>query len=387
MAALSSNLLGRTLLPIGATALIIVVAGYFINGSDGLISLVIGLVAILITSAATLQGLLTRRLGALDHYLAQVVNTETAPSSSLRDSGSDELAQITNTLSDFIENLHEVLSNIRNDANAVLSGAGDQAQRMSNSVKQLDSSQQSVIAVAESLSQITATSTTLSDNTHQITSTVGEVMESLELGCAASDANQASMKELVSNVETMSANIARLQEESAQIGSVLDVIGGIAEQTNLLALNAAIEAARAGEQGRGFAVVADEVRALAHRTQDSTGEIQTMVEGLQEKARSAVQAMEQGLTLSRNSLEQSQQVESVLQQVQSVVSEVSVLSSQIDEGTSVQTSATESINQQMSAIAEQIKEVNAGLGVIAEQAHDQQDIATKVNAELNRVCV
>ncbi|WP_101759101.1 methyl-accepting chemotaxis protein [Oceanicoccus sp. KOV_DT_Chl] len=387
MSILSSSLIGRALLPIGITAILLILANVFISGSEGLINLVISLALMVIVSAVSLKSLASNRLEALGRYLSLIISTETAPSNPLRDTANDELAQITNNLSNFIGNLREVLSNIRTDADQVLQGAENQAQRMSSSVAQLESSNQSVLTVAESLSQITATSSTLSDNTHQITSTVGEVIDSLELGCAASDANQASMKELVSNVETMSANIARLQEESAQIGSVLDVIGGIAEQTNLLALNAAIEAARAGEQGRGFAVVADEVRALAHRTQDSTGEIQTMVEGLQEKARSAVKAMEQGLTLSRNSLEQSQQVESVLQQVQSIVGEVNSLASQIDQGTSVQTSATEDINKQMTAIAEQIREVSAGLGVIAEQAHDQQEIAHKVNTELNRVCV
>lgn len=382
-----SSLLGRILLPIGITGILILAAMWLIIDDLNLLPLFIAIALLVAATGFIIQSLVINRLNQLDHYLAQVVSTETAPTSPLQDSGSDELAQISNTLNKFIENLREVMKNIRGDANQVLKGAEDQAQRMSGSVQQLESSSAEATGIADSIGQIASTSSTLSDNAGQITTTITEALESLELGSEASNANQSSMKELVNNVESMSENVARLQEESAQIGSVLDVIGGIAEQTNLLALNAAIEAARAGEQGRGFAVVADEVRALAHRTQDSTGEIQSMVEGLQEKAQSAVRSMEQGRLLSNNSLEQSQQVEAALLQVQSVVTNVNDLATQIAEGTNFQTTATDNINQQMSNISSQIREVSAGLGIISEKAHDQQDIAKQVHGELNRICV
>ncbi|ARN73449.1 methyl-accepting chemotaxis protein [Oceanicoccus sagamiensis] len=383
----SSSLLGRTLLPVGVAGIIILAVIHFALETINIATVAIAAVLLIAVAAWSIKSQVVSRLNELDTYLHLVISTETAPSNPLQDPGSDELATISNTLNSFIENLRDVMTNIRSDANGVLQGAEDQTQRMSNSVAQLETSSSEALNIAESIGQIADTSSTLSDNAGQIASTIGEALESLELGSDASNANQSSMKELVNNVELMSENIARLQEESAQIGSVLDVIGGIAEQTNLLALNAAIEAARAGEQGRGFAVVADEVRALAHRTQDSTGEIQTMVEGLQDKAQSAVQAMEQGRLLSSNSLEQSQQVESVLQQVQSVVANVDGLATQIAEGTTIQNNATDSINQQMSSIASQIREVSAGLGIISEKAHDQQDIANKVDSELNKICV
>jgi methyl-accepting chemotaxis protein len=374
-------------MPIGVAGILIVAAMWFIYEDLNLAPVLIAITLLVLVTGVCVQRLVINRLIQLDHYLAQVVSTETAPSNPLQDTSSDELAQISNSLNDFIENLREVMKNIRSDANQVLQGAEDQAQRMSGSVQQLQTSSSEAINIADSIDQIASTSSTLSDNAGQITTTISKALESLELGSEASNANQSSMKELVNNVESMSENVARLQEESAQIGSVLDVIGGIAEQTNLLALNAAIEAARAGEQGRGFAVVADEVRALAHRTQDSTGEIQAMVEGLQEKAQSAVQSMEQGRKLSNNSLEQSQQVEAALMEVQAVVTSVNDLSTQIAEGTNFQTTATDNINQQMSNISGQIREVTAGLGIISEKAHDQQDTAKKVDGELNRICV
>ncbi len=383
----SSSLLGRTLLPAGIASIIILAVIHFALDTINIFTVAIAVIVLVAVVAWSIKTQVVNRLNELDTYLNLVISTETAPSNPLQDPGSDELAAISNTLNRFIEDLRDVMTNIRSDANNVLQGSQDQAQRMSNSVQQLETSSSEALNIAESIGQIADTSSTLSDTAGQITSTIGEALESLELGSGASNSNQASMKELVNNVALMSENIARLQEESAQIGSVLDVIGGIAEQTNLLALNAAIEAARAGEQGRGFAVVADEVRALAHRTQDSTGEIQTMVEGLQEKAQSAVAAMEQGRLLSSNSLEQSQQVESVLQQIQSVVANVDSLAMQIAEGTAMQNNATDSINQQMSSIADQIREVSAGLGIISEKAHDQQDTANKVDSELNKICI
>ncbi len=387
MTNLSNSLLGRVLLPVFIASAVILAAIWLLAPAGSVTPAAIAMALLIILFAVVTQTFVVSRLNNLDHYLSLVVHTETAPSKPLRDSSNDELATICNTLNDFIENLREVMKNIRSDAQLVLQGAEEQTHKMSTAVSQLQTSSSEAETAAESINQIASASTTLSGNTTVITTTIAEALESLELGVEASSANQSSMRELVNNVESMSENVARLQAESAQIGSVLDVIGGIAEQTNLLALNAAIEAARAGEQGRGFAVVADEVRALAHRTQDSTGEIQTMVEGLQKKAESAVNAMEQGRHLSSNSMEKSLQVKEVLQRVQTVVDQVNTLVTEIADGATVQTSATVTINAQMAEVALHVREVSAGLGIISEKAHDQQDIARQVDTVLNRVCI
>ena len=156
---------------------------------------------------------------------------------------------------------------------------------------------------------------------------------------------------LAEDVENAANVIAELSAESQQIGSVLDVIRGIAEQTNLLALNAAIEAARAGEQGRGFAVVADELRTLASRTQQSTEEIQAMIERLQGRSRDAVEVMEKGRKNAEACVVQVAEAEDALAQISEAVASINALNAQIATASEEQRATTESINDSVAGIS------------------------------------
>ena len=157
-------------------------------------------------------------------------------------------------------------------------------------------------------------------------------------------------EDLAKEVHHAADVIRQLETESDNIGTVLDVIRGIAEQTNLLALNAAIEAARAGEQGRGFAVVADEVRTLASRTQESTQEIQRMIEGLQQGSKSAAQAMEQGQDKAQRSLEQVRRADQALGEISHAVGQIKSMNAQIATAAEEQGSVAEEINRNVVSI-------------------------------------
>lgn len=191
------------------------------------------------------------------------------------------------------------------------------------------------------------------------------------------------MDNLVAQVESSADVIQSVSEESNKIGMVLDVIKGIAEQTNLLALNAAIEAARAGEQGRGFAVVADEVRTLASRTQESTEEIHGMIERLQAGTKKAVNVMNQARELGTDGSAQAEAAAEALAEIAGSITVINDMNTQIASAAEEQSAVAEEINQSIVNIVRVAQESSGGADEITSMGNELLDLSQTLSAALN----
>ena len=191
------------------------------------------------------------------------------------------------------------------------------------------------------------------------------------------------IKRLAEEVERTAATISELEKESDNIGTVLSVITGIAEQTNLLALNAAIEAARAGEQGRGFAVVADEVRTLAQRSQQSTEEIKTIIDRLQGKAQAAVQAMQGGREQAQVSVEQAEKAGGSLSAIAAAITAIRDMNTQIASAAEEQSAVAEEINQSVVRITQVAEESAQGAEETTRTSGELAELAAQMQARVS----
>lgn len=341
----------------------------------------------LVASFVVIKKVLMQRLESLSHYLSVVVDVNKAPSSPLTDDNDDDLADFTNDFSQFIGNLSQVMSDLRNESLLLKGDSESLRSHMKESTHSVGLSSHETQQMAKSLNDVANTSTVLSQNALQVSETTQQALSVLEQGVSSSQTSQKTIVSVDQEVQVTANDLKLLQEECTNIGSVLDVIRGIADQTNLLALNAAIEAARAGEQGRGFAVVADEVRALAHRTQEATLEIQAMVEGLQEKSDNSVSAIKRGQALTQESLSYSQGVAEALSKIGEAFKEVDTLTSEMANGTNEQQVLTLSLNDNMNKVVSLSEEINQELASVATISDKQHDSSLTIDTNLNKICV
>jgi methyl-accepting chemotaxis protein len=264
----------------------------------------------------------------------------------------DELGQLAQAFNRFLDKLQPLIAEVGRVTEEVAGSARDMAQ-MSAANERLIGDEHAAV------DQVTTAATEMSAAVHEVAQNAQRAAEAAEHADAQSregalvvGATIQAIRELAREMEDASSTIHALEQETSSIGAVLEVIRGIAEQTNLLALNAAIEAARAGEQGRGFAVVADEVRALAARTQESTKDINERIERLQHGVQLAVKAMQAGSSKASASVEQAAGVDRTLSVTGEAMQRINDMAAQIATACEEQSSVTEEIARNISDISD-----------------------------------
>jgi len=294
---------------------------------------------------------IVRPLQEAVNAMANIASGESDLTRSLDTHGQDEVTQLARHFNSFTAKLRQVVGQLQNCANALGQSSAALGSNASQAHDRSQQQSQQMELVATAINEVTYGVQDVARNAEHAASEMRDAQAQAEQGQVNIDGSLRQIDQLSATINQAVEVIRTLSSESTQIGGVLEVIRSIADQTNLLALNAAIEAARAGEQGRGFAVVADEVRLLAQRTQKSTAEIQTMIERLQGHSEAAVKVIGDSHLASQLTIEQAGQAGASLNAIGQALRNLNGLNASIASATLQQAHVVEDINQNVTQAA------------------------------------
>lgn len=295
---------------------------------------------------------IVKPIKSLEQAMSDVASGDGDLTQRISVSSEDEIGKLAKAFNLFVSKIHCTVSDVIVSSNAVRTEM-DNIQGITTNIAEFSSSQQQESeVVAAAVHEMQVTSSTVSESATEAAQASLSATTEAEVTERILQQTVSSIQSLADEITQAGAVIHTLDSDVSNIASILDVIKGIAEQTNLLALNAAIEAARAGEQGRGFAVVADEVRALASKTQDSTGEIQKMIERLQAGAKEAVTAMELSTKSGGETIVLANQASQSLQQITSAIVVMNDMNTHIATAANEQNHVSGDVNANVQRIAD-----------------------------------
>jgi len=333
-----------------------------------IVTIVIGIALVLLTSKS-IKAAFNNIIVSLD----DIASGDGDLTKRLEVTGGQEVRELAEKFNLFVIKIQELVKQVTASSEHLISSVKPLTEMSVDTKLNVNQQENNIEQVATAMNQMTATVQEVARNASMASQAASAADEESNAGQKVVAEVVSAINELAKDAVDTSANIHGLEKDTEQIGSVLDVIKSIAEQTNLLALNAAIEAARAGEQGRGFAVVADEVRTLASRTQKSTSEIQEMIERLQVGAKSAVEAIEQSQKKTNDMVSSAESAGQALSAITQAASSIAEQNTQI---------ATAS--EQQSAVAEEINMNIVSINTLAAQTASSAEHAAASSQDLEK---